>query len=87
MLHFKVRKALSARGMLQNSIIIFSTDNGGPANNFGGNFASNYPLRGMKRTLWEGESSSFAWILFYNICEKTRTAIINLSVSKYIEIK
>jgi len=58
----RVRKALSARGMLQNSIIIFSTDNGGPANNFGGNFASNYPLRGMKRTLWEGGVRGAAFI-------------------------
>lgn len=40
--------------MLENSIIIFSTDNGGPAAGFNINAASNYPLRGVKNTLWEG---------------------------------
>ncbi|GAB0094801.1 arylsulfatase I [Sergentomyia squamirostris] len=49
-----VVKALSARGMLENSIIIFSTDNGGPAEGFNLNAASNWPLRGVKNTLWEG---------------------------------
>ncbi|ESO90112.1 hypothetical protein LOTGIDRAFT_206748 [Lottia gigantea] len=46
--------ALSEEGMLSNSIIVFTTDNGGPSNGFDGNAASNYPLRGLKATLWEG---------------------------------
>ncbi|ALC42093.1 CG8646 [Drosophila busckii] len=45
---------LRKQQLLQNSIIIFSTDNGGPAEGFNLNFASNYPLRGVKNTLWEG---------------------------------
>lgn len=49
-----VVKALQKRNMLENSIIIFSTDNGGPAAGFNLNAASNYPLRGVKNTLWEG---------------------------------
>ncbi|XP_078577650.1 arylsulfatase B-like isoform X1 [Branchiostoma floridae x Branchiostoma japonicum] len=49
-----VTKALSARGMLENSVIIFTTDNGGPAAGFDQNYASNWPLRGVKNTLWEG---------------------------------
>ncbi|XP_053678592.1 arylsulfatase B [Anopheles nili] len=46
--------ALHGRGMLENSIIVFSTDNGGPADGFNDNAASNWPLRGVKNTLWEG---------------------------------
>lgn len=45
---------LHKHNMLSNSIIIFSTDNGGPAEGFNLNHASNWPLRGVKNTLWEG---------------------------------
>ncbi|XP_048511627.1 arylsulfatase J isoform X2 [Athalia rosae] len=45
---------LRKRGMLQNSVIVFSSDNGGPAAGFNLNAASNWPLRGVKNTLWEG---------------------------------
>lgn len=47
-------EALSKVGILENSIIVFSTDNGGPAEGFNLNAASNYPLKGVKNTLWEG---------------------------------
>jgi arylsulfatase B len=49
-----VVNALAERNMLENSVIIFSTDNGGAAAGFNLNAASNYPLRGVKNTLWEG---------------------------------
>jgi len=40
-----VTHALHQHGMLNNTIIIFSTDNGGPADGFNFNDASNWPLR------------------------------------------
>lgn len=40
-----VTAALERRGILDNTIIIFSTDNGGPANGFDMNHACNWPLR------------------------------------------
>lgn len=43
-----VVNALRQQKMLENSIIIFSTDNGGPAEGFNLNAASNWPLRGVK---------------------------------------
>ena len=33
--------------MLQDSIIVFTSDNGGPAAGFNENAASNWPLRGV----------------------------------------
>ncbi|XP_076641495.1 arylsulfatase B [Halictus rubicundus] len=50
----RVVDALRKKGMLQNSIIIFSTDNGGAPSGFNQNAASNWPLKGGKNTLWEG---------------------------------
>jgi len=38
---------LAANNMLENSIIIFSSDNGGPAAGFNQNAASNWPLKGV----------------------------------------
>ncbi|KAF5271189.1 hypothetical protein FQR65_LT05333 [Abscondita terminalis] len=59
----KVVQALQLNGMLENSIIVFSSDNGGPADGFNRNAASNWPLRGVKDTLWEGgvRAAGFLW--------------------------
>ena len=45
----RVVKALKRSGLYENSVIIFSTDNGGV-----GNGASNFPLKGAKEELYEG---------------------------------
>nr|XP_042902748.1 arylsulfatase B isoform X1 [Parasteatoda tepidariorum]XP_042902749.1 arylsulfatase B isoform X2 [Parasteatoda tepidariorum] len=50
----EIIKALRQRNMLDNSIIVFASDNGGQVNGFHGGYSSNYPLRSRKRTLWEG---------------------------------
>ncbi|XP_060574581.1 arylsulfatase B-like [Ruditapes philippinarum] len=50
----EVARALRNSGLMDNTIIVFSTDNGGPANGYDGNAACNYPLRGTKNTMWEG---------------------------------
>ncbi|XP_063375234.1 arylsulfatase I [Cydia amplana] len=50
----KVVESLHGAGLLNDTIILFTTDNGGPAAGFNDNAASNYPLRGVKATLWEG---------------------------------
>ena len=39
--------ALKKKHMLENCIIVFSTDNGGPAAGFNQNAASNWPLKGV----------------------------------------
>lgn len=50
----KIFKALDTNNMLDDTIFIVSTDNGGEAAVFSGGVGSNWPLRGNKATLWEG---------------------------------
>ncbi|XP_036334031.1 arylsulfatase B-like isoform X4 [Rhagoletis pomonella] len=50
----RIVQELQAHKMLQDSIIVFSTDNGGPPQGFNLNHASNWPLRGVKNSVWEG---------------------------------
>ena len=59
----KIVAALKENNMLENSVIVFTTDNGGPASGFNKNVASNFPLKGIKDTLWEGgvRGSAFVW--------------------------
>jgi arylsulfatase B len=44
-------QALADRSMLENSIIIFTTDNGGCAGGYEDSAASNWPLRGVKNSV------------------------------------
>ena len=70
----RIVEQLRKSRMLENSIIIFSTDNGGPAEGFNSNFASNYPLRGVKNTLWEGGVRGAALLWSTQLTKRPRTA-------------
>jgi arylsulfatase I/J len=50
----EVVDALKKKGMWDNLLITFSSDNGGPVYNNGTAGANNYPLRGGKMSNWEG---------------------------------
>ncbi|XP_076376940.1 arylsulfatase I isoform X2 [Megalopta genalis] len=56
----EVMDALRTRGMLENSIVLFMSDNGAPTEGFLSNRGSNYPLRGMKDSPWEGGTRGVA---------------------------
>ena len=58
----KVVEALNKKKILQDCIIVFTTDNGGPAAGFDLNHASNWPLRGSKLTLFEGGTRTVSFI-------------------------
>ncbi|KAL5256755.1 hypothetical protein ACHWQZ_G011874 [Mnemiopsis leidyi] len=58
-----ITKALENTGLAENTIIVFSSDNGGNVNCVKEVTSSNYPYRGGKRALYEGgvRSPSFVW--------------------------
>ncbi|GFR27245.1 arylsulfatase B [Trichonephila clavata] len=58
--------ALEKAKMLDNTIFVFTTDNGGAVEGTDGAFGSNYPLRGSKYNLWEGgiRAVGFVWSPF-----------------------
>jgi arylsulfatase A-like enzyme len=57
---------LDDNGMLENSVVIFSSDNGGTRSVYEGNAGSNYPLRGEKITPFEGgtRAAGLLWSTF-----------------------
>ncbi|XP_022662665.1 arylsulfatase B-like isoform X2 [Varroa destructor] len=59
----QVVDALARKGILDNTVILFSSDNGGQATAPMENTGSNFPLRGQKRTLFEGGTRvpAFVW--------------------------
>ncbi|XP_064601359.1 arylsulfatase J-like [Liolophura sinensis] len=62
-----VRQALEATGLMENSVIIFNTDNGGPAHKV----SNNLPLRGSKNTLYEGGTKGPAFVYSKKHIKKT----------------
>jgi len=53
---------LHERSMYDDTLILFSSDNGGPVYNGGNPGANNWPLRGGKASNWQGGIRVNAWV-------------------------
>ncbi|XP_034105174.1 arylsulfatase B [Drosophila albomicans] len=80
----KIVAQLQKYHMLENSIIVFSTDNGGPVEGFNSNFASNFPLRGTKNTLWEGGVLGAALVWSPRLTKLPRLAEQTMHISDWL---
>ena len=65
----KVLDALKAAGLYDNSVIVFTTDNGGAVEK-----ASNYPLRDRKESLYEGGVRGVGWVHSPLLCQRGHTS-------------
>ena len=54
--------ALTSRGLMESTLICFSSDNGGPVYGNGTSGANNWPLRGGKASNWEGGIRVNGWV-------------------------
>lgn len=70
----KLVSQLDEEGWLENSIIMVASDNGGCPTNGG----SNYPLRGIKHSYWEGGNKvTLAWLLGARVvCRKDLCSLL-----------
>ena len=57
-----IKDSLQQVGVLNNTIIMFSTDNGGPPNGFDVNWANNFPLRAGKAFFYEGGTRGTSFV-------------------------
>ncbi|XP_054268843.1 arylsulfatase I-like [Macrosteles quadrilineatus] len=76
----KVMEAMKSKSMLNNTIILFLSDNGGATNNYNGNAASNWPLKGGKDTLWEGgvRSVGVIWSPLLKSTPRVHRGLVNV---------
>jgi len=49
-----ITKILQSTGLWDNTVIIFTSDNGAPSGGFNGTAMTNFPYKGEKGQLWEG---------------------------------
>ncbi|XP_052129485.1 arylsulfatase I-like [Frankliniella occidentalis] len=80
----EVVAALRQRGMLEDSVILFMSDNGAPTFGIHSNRGSNFPLRGMKESPWEGGVRGVAALWSPRLAAPGRVSNALLHVSDWL---
>ncbi|XP_031571185.1 arylsulfatase B-like [Actinia tenebrosa] len=79
-----IYEALKTKKIEDNTVIVFTTDNGGAPNGFNWNMGSNYPLRGGKDMVWEGGIKATAFVYSDLISKKGRVCHDLIDVSDWV---
>ncbi|KAG0417695.1 hypothetical protein HPB47_005407 [Ixodes persulcatus] len=80
----RVVEALDNAGILEDTIIVFSSDNGGAPYGLQSNRAYNWPLRGAKFTLWEGSVRVPAFVWSPKFLKKSRVSNQLMHISDWL---
>lgn len=75
----RVVSALADKGILQNTIITFMSDNGAPTVGEFNNWGVNLPFRGKKQTPWEGAVRVPAFIWHASLQPKVWTGLMHIT--------
>eukprot|EP00908_Phaeocystis_cordata_P008457 Transcript_19134.p1 GENE.Transcript_19134~~Transcript_19134.p1 ORF type:complete len:530 (-),score=182.55 Transcript_19134:868-2400(-) len=67
-----VTAALRARGMFDDTLVVLTTDNGGPTTECSTTGQSNWPLRGSKCSVWEGGTRGTAFLYWSGLPPQVR---------------
>ncbi|KAH7943432.1 hypothetical protein HPB52_008158 [Rhipicephalus sanguineus] len=70
----KLFETLQEAGMLDNSVVLFSSDNGGTPFGDHSSRSFNWPLRGLKMSVWEGSTKVPAFVWSPLLKEKQRVS-------------
>lgn len=75
----RIVSALSESGMLDNTVIVFISDNGAPTTGMTQNFGTNLPLRGIKNTPWEGGMRSIGLLWHSTLASGTYHGLFHVT--------
>lgn len=80
----QIFNSLRSKNMLDNSIILFMSDNGAPTEALHANTGSNYPLRGIKSVPWEAATRCVAAIWSPLLHERQRVSNQFIHISDWL---
>ncbi|CAG9795258.1 unnamed protein product [Diatraea saccharalis] len=70
---------LAERDILQNTIVVFVSDNGAPAVGAAKNFGSNFPFRGTKGSPWEGGVRTIGLVWYATMALRIHNSIFHVT--------
>ncbi|XP_020614372.1 AP2/ERF domain-containing protein PFD0985w-like [Orbicella faveolata] len=79
-----ITKALKRSGLYDNSVLVFTTDNGGAPRGFNWNQGCNYPFKGGKDTFWEGGVRGVGFVHSNLIRKKGRVSYDLIDVTDWL---